>query len=56
MAIWSFYGHLLYFLDLMVIWYIFPVLVCCTRKKFGNPAPAKPGANPSIASYNASAV
>jgi hypothetical protein len=36
MTIWSilrpigiFYGHLVYFL---VVWYIFPVLVCCTKK------------------------
>jgi hypothetical protein len=40
-TIWSylrpfsiFCGHLVYF---MVIWYIFPVLVCCTKKS-GNPA------------------
>jgi hypothetical protein len=36
MAVWSilqpfgiFCGHLVYF---MVIWYIFPVLVCCAKK------------------------
>jgi hypothetical protein len=36
MDIWSilqpfviFYGHLVYF---VVSWYIFPVLVCCTKK------------------------
>jgi hypothetical protein len=41
MAIWSilrpfgiFCSHLVYF---TVIWYIFPFLVCCTKKKSGNP-------------------
>jgi hypothetical protein len=29
-----FYCRLAYF---MAIWYIFPVLVCCTKKKSGNP-------------------
>jgi hypothetical protein len=35
-TIWSFCGHLVYILSyseyFMVIWYIFPVLVCCTKK------------------------
>jgi hypothetical protein len=41
MDIWSFYGHLIYFVD---IWYIlwqfvtfFPVLVNFAKKKSGNP-------------------
>jgi hypothetical protein len=28
----GFYGHLVYFVDFMVIWYIFHVLVCCNKK------------------------
>jgi hypothetical protein len=31
----QFYGHLVYF---MVIWYIFLVLVYCTKKNLANPA------------------
>jgi hypothetical protein len=49
MAIWSiarpfgiFGGHLVYF---MVIWYIFPILVCCMyREKSGNPVQIMPTA------------
>jgi hypothetical protein len=37
MAIWSSYGHLAYLWQFRVIWYIFHVLVCGTKKKSGNP-------------------
>jgi hypothetical protein len=33
--LWPFrllYGHLVYFVKFMVIWYIFPILVCFTKK------------------------
>jgi hypothetical protein len=36
-----FYGHLVYFIAfyciLGVIWYIFPVLFCCPKEKYGKP-------------------
>jgi hypothetical protein len=32
------YGHLVYF---VVIWYIFPVLVCCTKKNLASPVHPK---------------
>jgi hypothetical protein len=44
-----FYGHVVYFMCIwyilvsfgifMVIWYIFPVLVCLDQEKSGNPGP-----------------
>jgi hypothetical protein len=37
-----FYGHLIYFVDFIVIWYIFPFLVCCTKKNLATLIEARP--------------
>jgi hypothetical protein len=48
----NFYGHLVH---IVAIWYIFLVLVCCTKKKSGNPASVS-GLGPILFSYVRSPV
>jgi hypothetical protein len=36
----QFYGYLVHFVILLIIWYIFPVLVCCTKKSLATLPPS----------------